>query len=163
MLNIEFGCGESPTWPGAKTCDIRPLSGVTYVCPAWEIDIHVAPGSVDGVFSRHFFEHLTFPQGARTLTVWHRILKPGGVCEIVVPNMEFHIQQWLQRKTRKEFAHACAGFWGWQRGAETDIWDIHKSGYDFQLLSDALTTAGFRNVVQMGDLCGPHLHVTCVK
>ena len=62
-MNLEFGCGENPTKEGFKTCDIRNLPGVDYACPAWKITEHVAPNTVDEIWSRHFFEHLTFAQG----------------------------------------------------------------------------------------------------
>ena len=55
-LNIEFGCGENPTKENFKTCDIRNLPGVDFVCPAWDIDQHVKENSVDEIFSRHFFQ-----------------------------------------------------------------------------------------------------------
>ena len=33
-MKLEFGCGETPTYPDYKTCDIRHLPGIDYVCPA---------------------------------------------------------------------------------------------------------------------------------
>ena len=43
---------------------------------------------------------------------------------------------WTQRQ------HAIAGFWGWQRGEGT-VWDIHKSGYDFEMMRELLERFGF--------------------
>ena len=114
-MNIEFGCGAKPTKQGFKTCDIRDLPGIDYVCAAWDIENLVGENTVDEIFSRHFFEHLTFAQGEKMLQVWHKILKPGGKCEMMLPNMSFHIQQWINRSTDREISHARAGFWGWQR------------------------------------------------
>lgn len=53
-MKIEFGCGDNPTKPGFKTCDIRDISGIDFVCPAWDIDKLVEENSVDEIFSRHF-------------------------------------------------------------------------------------------------------------
>ena len=106
-MKIEFGCGETPTKENFKTCDIRNVPGVDFVCAAWNIDKHVNPNSVDEIFSRHFFEHLTFPQGERVLEVWYKILRPGGICEMMLPDMNFHINQWVnQRDNPKKFKHA---------------------------------------------------------
>jgi predicted SAM-dependent methyltransferase len=73
-MDIEFGCGEAPTKVGYKTCDIRDVRGVDFVCNAWDIKKHVNEHTVDNIFSRHFFEHLTFPQGELVLHDWLSIL-----------------------------------------------------------------------------------------
>ena len=92
-MKIEFGCGETPTKIGFKTCDVRKVPGVDFVCPAWEIDKHIKENSVSEIFSRHFFEHLTFRQGELVLDVWKKILLPQGIIEMCLPNMLFHINQ----------------------------------------------------------------------
>ena len=158
-MKLEFGCGESPS-PGFTSCDIRELPGVDYVCNAWDITNHVADNSVDLIYSRHFFEHLTFVQADWTLSAWKNILKPGGEVQIMVPDMRFHINQWLnpQRKTtinngmQSDEEWAISGFWGKQRETEIgEIWDIHKSGYDFELLRDSLVNHGFNNVSRISE------------
>jgi len=142
-MKIEFGAGETPTKKGYKTVDVRDLSGVDYVCNAWDIEKHVEPNTVDSIFSRHFFEHLTFIQGEMTLEAWKSIIKPTGYIEMILPNMSFHIEQWI---TRSDFSHAKAGFWGKQREGETETWDLHKSGYDTDSLFQLLTSKQFTNI-----------------
>jgi predicted SAM-dependent methyltransferase len=141
-LNIEFGCGELPRQSTYKTCDIRNLPGIDYVCKAWEIDKLVAENSVDNIYSRHFFEHLTFAQGEIVLTVWYKILKPKGKILMLLPDLDFHVKQWLDGTDTE---HACAGLFGWQRGELEDLWDVHKSGYSFETLKKAFEDAGFVN------------------
>ena len=166
-MQIEFGCGETPTKKGFKTCDIRDLPGVDFVCPAWEINKYIQNNSVDEIFSRHFFEHLTFIQGETQLEVWHKILKPGGKMEMILPNIDFHISQWINlhtvkgKKHQKQLDHAKAGFWGWQREGEVNMWDVHKSGYNFTLLEEVLIRKGFKNIENLTD--GKHLWVICYK
>ena len=111
-MQIEFGGGEHPRKPNYKQVDIRKLPKIDFVCNAWEIDTLVPKNSVSDVYSRHFFEHLTFHQGSLTLKSWFKILKPGGRVEMILPNMMFHIKQWLDKSNQE---HANAGFWGWQR------------------------------------------------
>lgn len=162
-MKIEFGCGEKPTKAGFQTCDIRDLPGIDYVCPAWDIDTLVNENSVDEVFSRHFFEHLTFPQGEKQLEVWYKILKPGGTCEMMLPNMTYHIEQWQNRRTSREITHAKAGFWGWQRGLFDDVWDVHKSGYDRFLLTELVKEKGFVNIESLAKDKSKHLHLRFYK
>jgi predicted SAM-dependent methyltransferase len=162
-MNIEFGCGENPTKAGFKTCDIRNVTGIDFVCTAWDIDKLVEEDSVDTIFSRHFFEHLTFAQGEKMLEVWHKILKPGGKCEMMLPNMTFHMQQWLTRSTLTDIEHANAGFWGWQRGTFDDVWDVHKSGYDEELLIPIIKKYKFVNITSHKSTKNKHIHLSFYK
>jgi len=162
-MKIEFGCGEKPTKSDFKTCDIRDLPGIDFVCPAWDIDTLVNENTVDEIFSRHFFEHLTFQQGEVVLEKWHKILKPGGMCEMMLPNMALHIDQWIKRKTDRDIQHAMAGFWGWQRGTFDDTWDVHKSGYDKQLLTALVSKKGFTRIESLAKPMSKHLHLKFYK
>jgi len=163
-MKIEFGCGDKPMREGFKTCDIRDLPGVDFACPAWEIDEHVEDNSVDEIFSRHFFEHLNFIEGEIVLRKWHKILRKNGVCEMILPNMTFHVNQWIKlRNDPRQFRHAKVGFWGWQRGSTHDHWDAHKSGYDFESLSELLKNKGYRNIESLQPVTSCHLHVRCHK
>ena len=141
-MKVEFGCGNKPSKKNYKTCDIRNLPGIDFVCPAWEIDKYVPTNSVDEIYSRHFFEHLTFAQGERLVKIWFKILKPSGICKIIVPNLEFHLQQFL---TKTNLDHARAGLWGWQRESDNSNWDLHKSGYDEESLMILFLKNGFIN------------------
>lgn len=159
-MNIEFGCGDNPTKTGYKTCDIRNLPGVDFACTAWDIDKFVNSNTVDNIFSRHFFEHLTFIQGEKVLEKWHSILKSGGRMEMMLPNMSFHIAQWLNRN---DIEHAKAGLWGWQREGDTELWDVHKSGYDVITLTDLLKSKNFINIKSLKSQKNKHLHIECFK
>ena len=77
IMKIEFGAGGKAK-EGYVSSDIRNLLGVTYVCACWDIHHHVETNSVEAIYSRHMFEHLTFAQGEKTLGVWYKILKKVG-------------------------------------------------------------------------------------
>lgn len=47
-----------------------------------------ADGSVSIVFASHIVEHLTREDAIRFLRDAHRVLRPGGVCRIIVPDLE---------------------------------------------------------------------------
>ena len=168
---LEFGCGESRPKPGFVGVDIRKHRHVKYVCNAWEIAKFVEEGTVIEIYSRHFFEHLTFEQADKTLKVWKQILSPGGIIQIILPDIEYHIQQFLNpdHSAPSEanpkwtvLEHALAGFWGWQREGGTEIWDVHKSGYDFRCLRMKLLKHGFTDIRRMDDKPW-NLNVVCKK
>lgn len=158
-MNIEFGCGDNPLRKDYKTSDIRDIPGVDFACPAWDIDNYVELNSVDIIFSRHMFEHLTFAQGKKTLETWYKILKPGGMVEMSLPNMDFHVNQWIKGK---DMEHALAGFWGWQREGETDVWDVHKSGYNEKTLKTLVEQHNFKKYKRLPTK-PKHLWVTFIK
>lgn len=151
-MKLEFGCGPSLT-KGYVGVDIRKLPGIEYICNAWEIDQHVDPESVEAIRSRHFLEHLTYPQVDKTLSAWWDVLKPGGRVITMVPDLSYHFSQFVDknRQTKKSEAnpnwtlqqHAIAGIYGWQREADETLWDVHKSGWDETILTEYLTKHGF--------------------
>ena len=159
-MKIEFGCGANPTKVGFLTCDIRHLPGIDFVCPAWEIINHVKPNTVNEIFSRHFLEHLTFIQADKLVGIWFQILQSGGICELAVPNMDYHIQQWIKGKN---MSHARAGFWGHQREGEYEVWDVHKSGYNQKTLTELFLSHGFVDPVSLKKPTNKHLWMTFKK
>tara|TARA_Y200000002_G_C22059334_1_gene405684 strand:- start:252 stop:482 length:231 start_codon:yes stop_codon:yes gene_type:complete len=75
--------------------------------------------------------------------------------------MDFHVHQW---QVGKNIAHARAGFWGWQREAETgETWDLHKSGYNFPQMKALLEQCGYTNIVSLHKPTIKHLGVACHK
>jgi len=159
-MKLEFGSGETPTKEGFLTVDVRDLPGVDYVCNAWEIDKHVSENSGDEIFSRHFFEHLTFEQGERQLQVWHKILKPGGRCEMMLPNMVHHVHQWIHlRNDPHALKRAQEGFWGRQRESLTETWDIHKSGYDEETLTALVKRFNYVDIKPLSKHTIKHKHL----
>ena len=157
-----------------STSDLRKFSNVTYVCKAWEIIDYVPENSVSEIYSRHFLEHLTWAQVDLTLSAWYKILKPGGTCQIIVPDMLFHIKQWMNPNRKTTFTKRTGdspisdeewgkkGFFGGQRGSIDDIWDIHKSGYDLNLITDLLSDKGFEDIKRLKG-ASKNLDIVCSK
>jgi hypothetical protein len=82
---------------------------------------------------------------------------------MMMPNIEFHVRQWLSRDPAA-MKHARVGFWGWQREVEEgQDWDIHKSGYDTLTMTQLLTNKGFINVKSHSKPTGKHLIVSALK
>jgi len=160
LQKLDVGCGPKKPMPGFVGVDTRPFPWVKYVCDAWKIDKHVPPDSISEIYSRHFFEHLTFAQADLTLQAWERILVLGGMLQIIVPDIEYHIKQFLTpnsltpSETNPKWTvleHALAGFWGWQNEGEEKFWDVHKSGYDFRCLEMKLLQHGFSDIRRIDD------------
>lgn len=148
------------------------------------IDVHPAPlalnvlrglpfeaASADFVFVSHLLEHLFFPGDVKPfLQQVRRVLAPGGVVRIVVPDVEQCIAAyanndrsffgsrretwswWPENPTRLEDFLAYAG-----AGPEPAyLFESHKYGYDFETLSRVLTDAGFTSIVQSSYMQSAH-------
>lgn len=157
VKNVYVGCGDDYK-PGYVGCDIRKSKNVKYVCKAWEISKKVC--NLDNIYSRHMCEHLTFDEFRYTLKDWYNSLAPAGVIHIIVPNLDFHIKQFMDAKKdnasinnpKSDINWALAGLWGWQRESyikntkATKYWDVHKSGYNEKLMRLFLEEAGFFHI-----------------
>jgi hypothetical protein len=99
---------------------------------------------------------------------WLRLLKPGGLLNVIIPDIIFHARQILglaQSPFANQFEHALAGFWGWRdeaRGGNRE--DTHRWGYTEQSLQEELIRAGFHQIDRIGqgqDSEAWHLNFLC--
>ena len=71
----------------------------------------LADGAADAVYTSHFLEHVRRTDALRFLRECHRVLRPGGVLRIVVPDLRRLARQYLEgeggrRLTADEFLSA---------------------------------------------------------
>jgi len=94
VILVNVGCGaifhpdwinldSAPAAPGVRACDAR--GGLPF-----------ADASVDGVYHAHMLEHLEAEDARKFLAECHRILRPGGVVRVVVPDLEGIAQAYLR-------------------------------------------------------------------
>lgn len=65
-----------------------------------------ADKSVDHVLCSHFLEHVYPEEAAAILRDFRRVLKPEGTLHVIVPDLEIHVQDYLNRK---KAGHQLAG------------------------------------------------------
>jgi SAM-dependent methyltransferase len=120
-LRLNLGCGlqTHPSWVNvdgswnarlAKRPLLRKLFAALGVLPSdkagvpWSRDIFVhdmrkplpfAPGSADAVYASHFLEHLYREEGQQLMQESFRVLAPGGIVRIVVPDLQAIVQEYL--------------------------------------------------------------------
>lgn len=174
MKKIYVGAGNDRR-DGFIHTDVRALPGIDIICPAWELSSNIH--NVDEIYSRHMLEHLTTMEADCALRDWYEALKVGGSIHVIVPDMDYHAQQWLSAEwsedtlcnPKSDARHAFAGFWGWQdecnpnlKDYNTSYWDVHKSGYNKRRLEFLLGRIGFSNIeVYVED--NYHLHAVAKK
>jgi len=56
--------------------------------------------TVDGVYSEHFFEHLTQAEGLGFLRETRRVLKPGGIVRVAMPDLDAFVHRYVSEDWR---------------------------------------------------------------
>lgn len=122
-LYLNIGCG-SVKIPGFVNIDRE--RGADLRCDVTR-GLPYADGSVDGIYSEHFIEHLRQPDIARFLRECRRVLKPGARVRIATPDLQQLVadyadeawrRPWLQKygyawvSTRAEYLNTCMREWG---------------------------------------------------
>jgi predicted SAM-dependent methyltransferase len=110
-------------------------------------------GSVDVLYSSHMFEHLDCDEAVLFLAEARRLLRPGGVLRLAVPDISKHIQAYCESKDADTFV---ANTHMTQRRPRNIVARLraalvgprhHLWMYDGKSLSKVLKENGFRDVV----------------
>ena len=87
---LHLGCADKII-PGFINVDVRDLPGVDVVADARKLDMF-ENGSVDLMYACHILEHFPRPKTFPTILEWNRVLKPGGVLRIAVPDWDATVE-----------------------------------------------------------------------
>lgn len=97
--------------------------------------------SVDEVLASHVLEHLPFRDVNVAVSEMHRVLKPGGVAYVEVPDLEAAMRLWLSLPEEQRWhSKAFAGLFG----SQEQEGNFHRTGFTKARLSKVLAEAGFR-------------------
>jgi SAM-dependent methyltransferase len=115
--------------------------------------------SFTAIYSSHTFEHLYQNEAVSLANECYRIMKPGGICRIVVPDLNVAVQQYLSNFSQPEITDAAdrlmdelglyprapkPGFLGAYQNFTS--FHNHKWIYDTKSLKQLLIEAGFSDV-----------------
>ena len=89
-LNVGCGGAYFPEW---TNCDLLP--GRQVVGHDLRDPLPWIQETFDAVYSSHVLEHMTEKEGRRLLEEQFRVLKPGGICRVVVPDLEGLCREYL--------------------------------------------------------------------
>jgi SAM-dependent methyltransferase len=93
----------------------------------------IESGSVEEIWASHCLEHILPEKVQPTLKEWIRILRPGGIATIIVPDLDDACRQWLQRTPA-----SLTMIYG-----ELGVGKAHYHGWGALELRDELLDAGF--------------------
>jgi len=144
-VQLHLGCGKKYI-PGFIHIDIDTFPHVDYQSEVSKLPMF-ADNSVDLIYCCHTFEYFDRFQAPDILKEWRRVLKPGGILRLAVPDFENITKVYLKYG---DLDHQ--GILGPLYGRiEIETADgkktlYHRTTYDFNSLRKVLETAGFSKV-----------------
>lgn len=145
-LRLHLG-GVQPK-PGWSIVNIAPGPHVDYLGSC--TDLSAFPdGGVEEVYASHVLEHLSHNQELmKALKEIARVLRPGGILRLSVPDFERLIQIYLMPELDQENKFKIMRY---IFGGQEDDYDYHKVGLSFDLMLLYLEAAGFSAARRVGD------------
>lgn len=148
---LHVGCG-SNIYGGFINLDYTWQPGVDICCDITK-GIPLATGSMNGVYTEHCLEHISFGDCSAVLREFRRLLTPGGMLRVVVPDAELFVELYCQARNG-----APVSFPYTQRFPNfTAMMHInrifrdhgHLYAYDFETMKRHLESAGFSQVARV--------------
>jgi len=135
-VKINLGCGERPL-PGFLNVDIRDIPGIEY--PNIDVkNLSCFPDNhADYLYACHVLEHLPRTATFRALCEWNRVLKPGGMLRIAVPDWDAMVAYYQETEDLENLLNILYG------GAEEPS-NHHYRVFNYGSLKTILAEAGFK-------------------
>lgn len=144
-MKIHVGCGKRILREYLNV-DAVEREGVDLVSSAVSIPLH--DGIADELLAVHLFEHIEPWDAPKALAEWHRLLKPGGLLVLEMPDIvkcAKNLLKLIDRGDPKQLASlAMNGIYG--DASLKDPWMLHRWGYTFKTLGPMLQAAGFTKI-----------------
>ncbi|MBM3573457.1 MAG: methyltransferase domain-containing protein [Alphaproteobacteria bacterium] len=137
-LRLHIGGTEVKT--GWKILNIQPGAHVDFVGTCTDLG-QFTSDSAEEIYASHVLEHLGFrDELPRALKEIYRVLRPGGLCRISVPDFETLCKLFVHPETPadQKFSLMMHVF-----GAQEDPYDLHRVGFTADFLFSFLADAGF--------------------
>jgi predicted SAM-dependent methyltransferase len=105
-LKVHLGCGYDirEGWVNVdlsfsppSNADIQSKPDTHFINYDLRRGLPLAGGSCDLIYSSHFFEHLEYADGERLMRDCYRVLRPGGVFRIALPDFRKAFQAYISR------------------------------------------------------------------
>jgi ubiquinone/menaquinone biosynthesis C-methylase UbiE len=100
--------------------------------------------SCELVYASHVLEYFDRTQVLKVLTEWHRVLKPGGVLRLGVPDFEAMAKLYVDGKCK--LSNILGPLYGKMSMGNKTIY--HKTTYDFVELESILESLTFKGVTR---------------
>ena len=140
-MKLHLGCGKRYI-EGFTHIDLAKYDHIDFEIPVDKLDIF-SNNSIDEIYASHVIEYFDRDKVKIVLEEWYRVLKPGGLLRLAVPNFNSLIKVYEESNDLNNILGPLYG--KWQIGDESIY---HRTVYDKQSLTDVLLEAKFCNVIE---------------
>ena len=138
--------GVEPT-DGWENFNIQEGESVDHVGDAADLS-RFEDATFEAVYSSHTLEHWSYRDVPAVLQEWHRVLQPGGMLYVSVPDMAILAYLYLHPNiTFPERIHLMRVIYG----GHVDPYDYHRCGLDEVFLGAMLVSVGFEEPERVPD------------
>ncbi len=138
-MKLHLGCGQRNI-PGFVNVDVLPAAHVGIVGRVERLPLADACASL--IYASHILEHFDRHAYKAVLAEWFRVLKPGGILRLAVPNFAACAAIYYENG----LVDGLSGLVGLIIGGQRDEYDFHKMIFDEAFLRRVLLGIGFREV-----------------
>jgi predicted SAM-dependent methyltransferase len=139
-LRLNLGSGERPLAGFVNVDTLSDAAGVDVVADVTE-PLPFDDASAELIYAVHLLEHVATERVPRVLADWRRVLRPGGVLMLAVPDLDVIAHVLVERSGW--FTPPHNPWLGLIYGGQKDEWDFHKTGFTAPWLAYLLENAGF--------------------
>jgi predicted SAM-dependent methyltransferase len=138
-LKLHLGCG-SKYIPGFIHVDVIEGDHIRHQGSVCELPY--PDESVDLIYTSHVLEHFRRSEIRNVLHEWYRVLAPGGILRLAVPNFAACAKIYYEEGLKD----GLTGLIGLICGGQRNEYDFHKMIFDEPFLTGELLATGFREV-----------------
>ena len=150
---LHLGCGVKHL-PGWFHVDALDYPHVDHQGPVDDLSF-IPDGEVELIYACHVLEHFGRKTYKAVLAEWRRVLKPGGVLRLAVPDYAACARLYLSGR----LVRGLEDVRGLMVGGQRDKYDFHGMVFDEPDLTVALKEAGFREVRRWDWRTTEHAHM----
>jgi len=145
-MRLNIGCGNRRL-PGYTGIDAVPREAADIVAPAHQIPLPDA--CADEVLAVHVWEHFYLWECDAVLAEWRRLLKPGGLLALEMPDLIKccrNVLNGVESRKRDQM-----GMWGLYGDPTTqDVFMTHRWAWHLGTLAPFLAERGFVGIAEHG-------------
>jgi len=134
---VHLGCGRI-NHPKFINVDLVRREHVHYVCSVERLPMF-EDNSVDLIYCAHCLEHISHLDTLRVLREWCRVLKPGGILRLSVPDFDRIIAIYEASGRKIDIVKTIT------MGGQGYPYNFHKAIFNREYLASLLAQAGFVN------------------